>query len=159
MQISEYFRDDLVFLDLEASSKEETIRKMSAAMEKAGVIPDADRFFKEVMEREKLGTTAVGHGVALPHARTEKLNDIVVAFARLKEGVDFGADDGEPVRLVFLIGTPLKEVNRYLKLLASLSRALRKPEVREALLKAATPEDVRETFDRAQQDEYSSGLV
>jgi len=151
LQVSDYIRDDLVLLDLEAKDKAEAIRKLIDLLTQKGVVRDADDFFREVMEREKLGSTAVGHGVALPHARTEKLDDIVVAMGRCKEGIDFGADDGQPVHLIFLIGTPLKEVNRYLKLLAGLSRLLRQAEVREALMSAQKPSEVREALMDAQQ--------
>ncbi len=151
MQVSDYIRDDLVLLDLKAKDKAEAIRRLIDLLEQKGVVRDADDFFREVMEREKLGSTAVGHGVALPHARTEKLDDIVVAMGRCKEGIDFGADDGQPVHLIFLIGTPLKEVNRYLKLLAGLSRLLRQAEVREALMSAQKPTEVREALMDAQQ--------
>lgn len=151
MQVSDYIRDDLVVLNLKAKDKADAIHQLTQLLQQRGVIKDAEDFFREVMEREKLGTTAVGHGVALPHARTDKLDDIVVAVGRCPEGVDFGADDGEPVHLIFLIGTPPQEVNRYLKLLAGLSRLLRQEEVREALLSARKETDVREALMDAQK--------
>jgi PTS system fructose-specific IIA component/PTS system nitrogen regulatory IIA component len=151
LQISEYIRDDLILLDLKAQDKAEAIRKLIDLLQQRGVIKDPDDFFREVMEREKLGSTAVGHGVALPHARTEKLDDIVVAVGRCAEGVDFGADDGQPVHMIFLIGTPPSEVNRYLKLLAGLSRLLRQQQVREAIMSASSESEVREALMDAQQ--------
>ena len=152
MQVSDFIRDDLVVLDLKASSKEDAIRQLTQRLHDVGAVRDVEDFFREVMEREKLGTTAVGHGVSLPHARTEKLDDIVVAMGRCNNGVDFGAEDGQPVKLIFLIGTPLKEVNRYLKLLAGLSRMLRRKEVRHALLAARNAEEVRKAMEDVHQE-------
>ncbi|MDZ7374103.1 MAG: PTS sugar transporter subunit IIA [candidate division KSB1 bacterium] len=151
MQVSEYIREDLILLDLKAENKADAIRKLIDLLQERGIVKDPDDFFREVMEREKLGTTAVGHGVALPHARTDKLNEIIVAVGRCPEGVDFGAEDGQPVHMIFLIGTPPSEVNRYLKLLAGLSRLLRQQEVRDAIMSASKESEIREALMDAQK--------
>ena len=151
MKISNYLRSDLIFLDLDAQRKDNAIAKIVELMEKNHVLTDSSAFLSEVLQRESLGSTAIGKGVALPHARTQNVKEIVIAFARLKEGVDFGAEDKEPVRLIFLLGTPLDAVGEYLKVLARLSKLLRDAKIRKGLLKAESPKEVLELFSNAEQ--------
>ncbi|HQH46823.1 MAG TPA: PTS sugar transporter subunit IIA, partial [Candidatus Aminicenantes bacterium] len=96
------------------------------------------------------GGTAIGRGLAIPHARTRTLERVVMAMARLRPGVDFGAEDGEPVRLVFLLGAPEDKAGEYLKVLGKLSRLLKENGLRKELLKAATPEAVLELLEAAE---------
>ena len=151
MKISNYLRSDLIFLDLDAQRKDNAIAKIVELMEKNHVLTDSGAFLNEVLQRESLGSTAIGKGVALPHARTQNVKEIVIAFARLKEGVDFEAEDREPVRLIFLLGTPLDAVGEYLKVLARLSKLLRDAKIRKGLLKAESPKEVLELFSNAEQ--------
>jgi mannitol/fructose-specific phosphotransferase system IIA component (Ntr-type) len=85
-------------------------------------------------------------GIALPHARSEYVDSFVIAIGRVKDGVNFGSLDGEPVRLVFLMGTPKEKVQSYLKLLAHLTRLLKRESVRSLLFEAETPEEIIEIF-------------
>ncbi len=80
---------------------------------------------KEINNRETQGGTSLGNGVAIPHARLKSLDKIVVAMARLKVGVDFDEGDREPVRLIFIVITPIDQAGEYLKVLAKLSKFLR----------------------------------
>ena len=148
MKIADYLRDDLIFLDIDASDKEEAIVKTVQAMSDKGVLKDVTKFLKEVIDREALGSTAIGEGVAFPHARTQYVNGIVIAFSRLKNGVNFDAADNKPVRLIFLMGTPIQKVSEYLKVLAELSKQLRIERVRKTLLEASDPLQVGKAFTR-----------
>jgi len=151
LRISDYLRDSLIFLDVEAENKEKAIAKTVELMHQAQAITEPKKFLQDVMERERLGTTGIGKGVALPHARTQHVKQIVVAMTRLKKGIDFGADDKEPVRLIFLIGTPLKAVGEYLKVLAKLSKILRQDKVRKKILKAESAIEVRKILEDAEE--------
>ncbi len=150
MRLSDYFRDCLIFLDIDAPDKVGAIAKTVEFMGKCDVLANASKFLQEVYQRESLGSTGIGRGVALPHARTQNVDEITITMTRLKEGVDFGAEDKENVRLIFLLATPVKAVGEYLKVLARLSKLLREDKIRQKLLKAQTPVEVRKIFEEAE---------
>lgn len=97
-------------------------------------IRNKGRIFEAILEREKLGTTAIGKGIAIPHARSNLVKKVIVKFALLKKGIDFESIDGECVNFVFLIVVPTTESPRYLKILAYVSRIINERRTREALL-------------------------
>jgi fructose-specific phosphotransferase system IIA component len=150
LRVADYFKDNLIFLDLEASDKSVAISKMVHRMKLADAIDDEAKFYKEVLEREKLGSTSIGNGVALPHARTENVSEIVVAMARLREGINYDDENTLPVRLIFLLGTPLKAVGEYLKVLARLSKILKENSTRKSLLEADSATRIRQIFSQAE---------
>ena len=150
MRIADYLRDSLIFLDVEAKDKDSAIAKIVELMDKNDVFTDAKKFLNEVYQRESLGSTGIGYGIALPHARTQNVNKIVIAITRLKEGIEFGSEDKKPVKLIFLLGTPLKAVGEYLKVLAKLSKLLREDKMRNSVLKAESPVDIRKIFEDAE---------
>jgi PTS system nitrogen regulatory IIA component len=96
----------------------------------------AHAVFDALMEREALGATGVGHGVAIPHARVEGLSQMKGVFVRLAPPVDFGAIDDEPVDLVFALLSPSTSGSEHLRALARIARALRSPELRGQLRQA-----------------------
>jgi len=150
LRISDYLRDSLIFLDIDAKDKVEAIAKTVDLMHHSQAISDTAKFLEEVYERESLGSTGIGKGVALPHARTQYAKEIVITVTRLRKGVDFGAEDNEPVRLVFLLGTPHKAVGEYLKVLAKLSKILRENGTTKKLLKAKSSVEVRKIIEDAE---------
>ncbi len=150
MRIADYLQDHLIFLDIEAGDKNTAIKKIVDKMDQADVFMDADKFLNEVYQRESLGSTGIGKGVALPHARTQNVKNIIISITRLKEGIDFSSEDKQPVRLVFLLGTPLKAVGEYLKVLAKLSKLLREDKIRSQILKAEAPHQIRKIFEEAE---------
>ena len=147
MKIGDYLREDRIILDLKAHNKEETIREMSALLKDTEEITDFAVFLQDVFEREKLSSTGIGHEIAIPHARSNAVEDFVIAFGRSPQGIEFESLDGNPAKLIFLMGTPKeKRLDAYLKLLARLSRLLAKESFRNSLLKASTAEEIIELF-------------
>jgi fructose PTS system EIIBC or EIIC component len=142
MQLVEVLRENLVFLKFEAESKDAAIEKFVETVAAAGVVDNAKMLREALFEREKLGTTGVGGGIAIPHARTSAVKDLTVAFFRSTKGIDFAAIDGKPVHLMFLLLAPVSSGGPYLKLLANISRLLRSDEFRSALMDAQNPADV-----------------
>ncbi len=136
MRLLEYLTTELIFLDLQGKDKNDVIGKVVHLMKQHKAIDDEKDFLREVFQREALGCTAIGNGVAIPHARTKAVKRIIIAFARLSPGIDFGAEDKDPVRLLFVLGTPLDAVGEYLKVLAKLSKLLKEDKTRQQLLKA-----------------------
>jgi fructose-specific phosphotransferase system IIA component len=147
LRIIDYMRHNLIFLDIDAEDKGEAIARTVEMMKKKGAVNNVQKFVDAVFERESLGSTAIGRGMALPHARTQQIDQITIAMTRLSKGVEFGAADGQPVNLLFLLGTPLKAVGEYLAVLAKLSKILREDKTRKKLLKAKTTREVEAVFD------------
>jgi fructose-specific phosphotransferase system IIA component len=150
MRLSDYLARDLVMLDLPVASKDEALVRIVGRLADSQVVGGRDEFLADVIRREAQGSTTIGRGVAIPHARSKTLGRIVVAMARLNGGVDFGAEDGEPVRLVFLIGTPGDKAGEYLKVLGRLSKLLKENGLRRELLKASSPAAVLELLEEAE---------
>ena len=142
MEIRDSIQSECIFLDLSGKNKFKVIHNIIDGMKGLDQIQDSARFEKEVAQREKEIPTGLQMGTALPHARSKVVTEIVMAFARLKKGVDFGAGDGEPARLIFLFGVPSDQINDYLKLAAKLCRLLKQEKFRKKLLEAQNPNEV-----------------
>lgn len=154
MKISDFLKKDRIDLSFNAAdNKENTIKALAEKLNGVPEISDFDQYLADVYERENLGTTGIGFGLALPHARTDAVKDIVMYVARIENGVDFKSLDGENVKLIFLMGTPKSEVQNYLKMLSNLTRLLKKELFRTSLLEAKTPEEIIEIFKREEDFE------
>lgn len=142
MQLAELLKEDLIVLDFKASSKEDAINMFVETFARSGLIEDKQALKNALIEREKLGTTGVGSGIAIPHARTNCVKDLAVAFFRSIDGIDFAAIDNKPVHLIFVLLSPISAGGPYLKLLAKISKLLRNEQFRLSLMSIATPKDV-----------------
>jgi PTS system fructose-specific IIA component len=143
LDLKTVIKPDSMMLSLEASTREEVIRQLSERLKQQGVITDVEGYLQDVEEREKLGSTAIGFDVAIPHAKSASVTQPAVAFARLPESIYWNADQADTVRLVFLIAVPQEQAgNEHLQILAALSRKLMHAEVRDRLMKAETKEEI-----------------
>ena len=142
MKISDHISEKTICLALENTTKDDVIRELAELLKESEYVTDFDVFLKDVFEREKLGATGIGNGIAIPHARTDAVNNIVIAFGRSSQGIDFNGVDKKPAKLVFLIGTPKKDVNKYLQVLAHLTRLLKKESFRQQLLEAQNADEI-----------------
>jgi fructose-specific phosphotransferase system IIA component len=150
MRLSDYLDRDLILLDLPAASKGDALARIVDRLAAGKLVSDRDEFLADVHKRDGQGSTAIGNGMAIPHARSRALERIVVVMARLQDGVDFGAEDGKPVRLLFLLGTPIERAGEYLKVLGRLSKLLKENGLRQGLLKAASATDVLELLEKTE---------
>lgn len=146
MKISNYLREECCILDLKARDKEGAVKEIVGQLSLAGRVVDVDKFVNDVLEREKLGSTGIGHTIAIPHARTAAVKGFVIGFGKSGDGIDFKSIDGAGVNLIFLMGTAPKELNLYLRLLAELSKLLMNVSFREKLMNVGTAEEVIETI-------------
>jgi nitrogen PTS system EIIA component len=135
MNISEFLASSNVEVDVVATDKQKLLQVLAR---KAGVVVDVlpDHMLAELRKREELGSTGVGGGVALPHARFHQVNRPIGMLLRLRKPIEFDAVDGEPVDIVFLLLLPESPAGEQLGALAAIARVLRKPEVAAALRKA-----------------------
>ncbi|MBF0498727.1 MAG: PTS sugar transporter subunit IIA [Candidatus Riflebacteria bacterium] len=142
MELTEFISPQLIKLELQSSKKVDAIKELIDLLDRAGYVTDADAFLKSVLEREKVGSTGIGKGIAIPHSRTATVREVVVAIGRAPAGIEFDALDNKSVQLIFLIAAPVESGGLYLKALARLSRLLRYQEFRNELMAAKTVEEV-----------------
>jgi len=147
MEIYEYMSKDKIMLDMISNKKEKAIKELAECLKNSKEISDFNTFLSDVFVRESVQTTGIGNEVAIPHARTDTVNDFIIAFGRSKDGVDFDSPDAKPVKLIFLMGTPNKKnLSQYLKALGHLSRILNKEDFRNKLLSATSADEVINEF-------------
>lgn len=127
---------------LESSNREEVIHQLVEVAARVGLLEDPNLFEQAVLEREKIISTGIGLGIALPHAKLHGQKDFFICCALLPEGADWKAMDGEPCHLVFLIGGPDDQPSAYLQLLSQLTSLLREDDRRKQLLKSQTTDDI-----------------
>ncbi len=136
--MDDIFENATVLPDLEVTSKRRALKALADAVAQSEGI-DSREIMNHLLERERLGATGVGHGVAMPHGRMEGLERLAIGFARLKSPVEYESPDGEPVDLMLLLLAPEEAGAVCLKALSRASRVLRDPATR-AKLRATTDE-------------------
>ena len=140
----------LVFADLPGATREDVLRALSARIGALGLVPDPGALVERLLEREKLGCTGLGGGIAIPHCKLPDLDDVVIALATTAVLIDFGAPDGIPVRVLFLVASPVAAAAAHLQALARISRLLRTPGVADALRQANSVERLRDALREAE---------
>ena len=131
-----------ILLGSKAKSKRALLTEMAGMLSSI----DFDLVLEVITAREKLGSTGMGHGVAIPHGRLEGLKEPVVVVAIHEDGVDFDAIDNQPVHIVVMLLVPNDDHQVHLALLAKLARLLQQEDIRQALRKATDPQDVAALF-------------
>jgi fructose-specific phosphotransferase system IIA component len=148
MKLTDVLTDDLVKMDLEATSREGAIRELVQLFADRGRIrpEDVEPLSDAILQREQLGSTAIGRGVAIPHAKAPAAREFIAAFGRSAGGVAFASIDGEPVHLIFLLASPPDSQRAHLKALAHISRLLTKQDLRARILEAKDPKEALSIF-------------
>lgn len=142
MNISDNLAKDLVIHELESSEKGAVLKEMVSMLPAAGHDIDVDNAIKVLNDREKLGTTGIGDGIAIPHGKLESLEDIVVIVGRSSLGVDFEALDMEPCRIFFMVLAPEQGAGSHLKVLAQISRQLKDEAYRQAFIETEDKQEL-----------------
>ncbi|MEW6041074.1 MAG: PTS sugar transporter subunit IIA [Elusimicrobiota bacterium] len=152
MKILDFLSPKNVTLELQARDKKGAITELIELLCKDKKVKDIHKLINAVMEREKLGTTGVGQGVAMPHGRTDAVTELVGAFGISRAGVQFESLDGEPVNLIFLLLSPSDSTGQHLRALARVSRLFKDRFCRQALLDARSVDELIKII--KQEDEY-----
>lgn len=144
--VTKYLDTNLVcFLD--ADNRDEALTCMVDMLEKNAYLDDREAFFQAILDREKLVSTGIGMGVAIPHAKLPVYDEFFIAIGIQKgKGLDWSAMDGSMVRLIFLVGGPDDKQTQYLQILSQLTMAVKDEDRRQALLSVESPEDVLGLF-------------
>lgn len=140
MKISELLDIRSINPNLTGRGKVEILQALVSQLSQVCPRLDPDDAMRVLLDREELGSTGIGDGVAIPHGKVPGLDSLRIAFGRHAEGVDFDSMDGRPAHLFFLLLAPEHEVNQHLKALARISKLLRRDEIRRALLAATDAE-------------------
>jgi nitrogen PTS system EIIA component len=149
MKILDILPEQSVVPELTGKTKLDVLNELSEVVSQTQPAISKPRLVDVLQEREKLGSTAIGEGIAIPHGKLPSVDGVVAAFGRSREGVDFNSLDGGPTRLFFLLVAPEDSSGAHLKALARVSRLLRNKEFRDRLLAA----DGREALYQAIREE------
>ena len=140
--VSQLLPQNHVLLDLDVGSKKRLFEQIGLLFETSKQIPRA-RVFDSLFDREKLGSTGLGYGVAIPHGRIKALKDTLCAFVRTKAPIAFESPDGQPVRLVFAMLVPEHATEAHLQILSELAQMFSDPSIRQGLTEATDLASIR----------------
>ncbi len=142
MRLADVLRKEYIMLDLKSTKKNELLDEMITHLCNEVDDLDKDAAYAALLKREGLGTTGIGHGVAIPHGKLKGVDKIMVCFGRSFGGVEYDSMDNKLVHLFFLIMAPEHSAAAHLKLLASISRLLKSNEFRTKLMSLEKPADI-----------------
>lgn len=145
IKITDYLDPRLVAI-LNVDTRDEAITALVDLLYKAGKLQDKQAFYNAIIERERIVSTGIGMGAAIPHAKLATYNDFFIAVGVLHKGLDWNALDGSPVRLIFLIGGPDDKQTEYLQILSSLTQIIKDDQIRKKLLTLNSATDIMNIF-------------
>jgi len=140
--LADLLRENYIITDLKARDKGEVLEEVVDAISSRVRGIDRAAVLASLKSREKLGSTGIGHGVAVPHGKMKGLNEIIVFFARSSKGVDFDSMDKMPVHLFFVIIVPEYAIAAHLKILASISHLLKNQDFRVKLMRSGKESEI-----------------
>lgn len=152
MRITDLLKKESIELNGVVANKQEAIEKMVELMAKGGNITDLEKYKAGVFQREEEGTTGIGEGIAIPHAKTDAVKEPGLASMIVRDGVDYDALDDEPVHMIFLIAAPNTKDNIHLDVLGRLSMLLMDEKFREDLMQASSVEEYLDCIDKAERE-------
>jgi len=142
IKIFNFINEKSILLELKATDKKGVIEEMVKHLVDSGLVANKKELVKIILDREGLGSTGIGNGVAIPHGTSSLIKEIIIAFGKSNKGIDFDALDNKPVSLFFMLFFPEEEKGPHLKLLARLSRLLREDNFRERLINATKSNEI-----------------
>lgn len=149
MKITDFIREELILPEIRSTKKADVIRELAShlAAQEQGV--GRDELATVLVEREQLGSTALGEGIAIPHGKLASLNRLVGCFGRSRRGVDFASEDGEATHFFFVLAAPATSTGEHLKALARISRLFKTDDVRKRLMSASTAAELYRIIEEA----------
>ena len=142
MNMRDALKESCVIADLKGVTKDEVLKEMASSLKETGFISNVEEAVNVILERERLGSTGIGDGIAIPHGKMKGIDHILCAFGRSKEGVDFDAVDGKPVHILFLLLAPEDSAGLHIQMLSRISRILRDPSLRKRLAEQGKQKDL-----------------
>jgi PTS system nitrogen regulatory IIA component len=151
MKITELMDKDLIIPQLSSKTKKEVLKELVDCIVRKESEVESNELLRVLLEREELGSTGIGDGIAIPHGKVKKIKKLIVSFGRSLEGVDFQSMDGKPTHIIFLLIAPENSAGIHLKALARISRLLKDGRFRKNLMEANTSQEIYDLI--AQEDE------
>jgi mannitol/fructose-specific phosphotransferase system IIA component (Ntr-type) len=156
MVISDLVSLDLVDVNLKSTSKEAALSEIVDFLYEKNKIRNKQPVLQALLDREKHGTTGIGNGVAVPHARLENLTEVILLVGTSQQGIDFSSADGEPVRIILFLLAPVSDIGTSLKILANIARMINDRYFTKKLLQASTNEELYKILKQSSHDRKTS---
>ena len=154
MKVFELLDEKFILTGFKSEQKEKIINELIDLYKQSDKVNDLEKVRMAVLEREKVMSTGVGKGFAIPHGKTNAVNDVIAAFGKTGNEIDYDALDGKPVHLIFLLVGRDDMVSKHIKLLSRISRMMNKDEFRNKLIIAKSKEEIIEIF-KEEEENYS----
>ena len=154
MKLSDLLHKDFIIADLKSTAKEDVINELIDLFQNDPRVIDLKKVRDAVLDREKIMSTGVGKGFAIPHGKTNAVNEILAAFGKTDSSIDYQALDNQPVNLVFLLVGKDNMVSTHIKLLSRISRMMTKEEFRDKLRLAKSSDEILEIFKTEEQNYF-----
>jgi len=142
LRILDFLSPNAIIAELSATTKIGVLEELVALLLKEGKVKDSKATVEVLIEREKLGSTGIGQGIAIPHAKTDQAKEVVAAFGLSRKGVQFDSLDGDPVNIFILLVAPPEAAAQHLKALARISRLLKDKFFRQSLRETRTVAEI-----------------
>ena len=154
MKVSDLLNEKFIIAELKGNEKEDTINELIDLFKGDSRVVDLERVRTAVLEREKIMSTGVGKGFAIPHGKTNAVNDILAAFGKTKRPIEYQSLDNQPVHLVFLLIGKDNLVSTHIKLLSRISRMMNKDEFRAKLIESSSAEEIINIFKKEEENYF-----
>jgi len=151
MRLTEIIQPDCLRVPMEAEGRKAAILELVDLLSTCGRIADRDALAEAVWNREMTRTTGIGHGLAIPHGKASGCEQLCMAVGIAKRPIDFGAIDGQPVELIFLLASPVDQTGPHIQALAQISKLLMDPVLRNGLKKAETGQRLYELIEEGEK--------
>ena len=157
MTLPDILSADSTLVDLKGETKEDIIAELIDTLAVDDAISDRDKVLQAVLEREKIMSTGIGDGIAIPHGKSDAVEKLVAALGTQRRGVDFEALDGEPAYVFFLLVSPANVSGPHIKALARISRLLKNDDFKKKLIAAETAAEIIEIIETEERNTPSAG--
>ena len=151
--VADYIEVDTINLNLESKNKNAVIKELYGNLKKTNLIKDEEQGLNDILAREEMGSTGIGKRIALPHAKTKAVDELIVTFGISRNGIAYNSVDDENVNIFFMFLCPENKTREYLKVLARISRLIREEKFVNDLLKATSNQEILELI---RKEEISS---
>ena len=151
MKVFELLIESFILTDFKSDDKKDIINELIDLHKEDDNVNDIEKVRTAIHDREKEMSTGIGKGFAIPHGKTNAVNDVIVSFGKTNRGIEYEALDGNPVHLVFLLVGKVDLVSKYIKLLSRISRVMNKDDFRENILNAKTKNEIINIFEEEEK--------
>ena len=146
MKIADILSGDLIIPELTSKNKKEVLEELVSVIVKQNKLINKEELIEVLLEREQLGSTGIGDGIAIPHGKLKNIGALLASFGKSIDGVDFDSMDGKPTHLFFLLVAPENSAGIHLKALATISRLLKDSSFKQDLMEAKLKDDLFKTI-------------